>query len=173
MAADITNDRALGGNLRCSFKRKARPPRVRSSAFTAQVTRRDRLNERISTSKVDAKLGEQTKAPRQPGRSQIASSQIFRRRAWSAGPPGLCWSSRSGSPGASLPLGSRAARTRLLSPLERTQPMGKTSTCCSIVRKGGGASARRSMQQHRGFPLDGTAETAGAHLPLYRRRGGR
>jgi hypothetical protein len=23
-AADITNDRALGGNLRCSFKRKAR-----------------------------------------------------------------------------------------------------------------------------------------------------
>jgi hypothetical protein len=57
---------------------------------------------------VDAQLGAQTKAPRQPGRSQIASSQTFRRRAWSAGPPGLCWSSRSGSPGASSPLGSRA-----------------------------------------------------------------
>ena len=57
---------------------------------------------------VDTQRGAQTKAPRQPGRSQIASSQIFRRRAWSAGPPGLCWNSRSGSPGASLPLGSRA-----------------------------------------------------------------
>ena len=43
-----------------------------------------------------------------PGRSQIASSQVFRRRAWSAGPPGLCWNSRSGSPEASSPLGSRA-----------------------------------------------------------------
>ena len=53
-----------------------------------------------------------------PGRSQIASSQVFRRRAWSAGPPGLCWNSRSGSPEASLPLGSRArgrcARARSL-----------------------------------------------------------
>jgi hypothetical protein len=39
-----------------------------------------------------------------------------------------------------------------------------------IVRKGGGASACRSMQQYRG-PLDGTAETAGAQL--HRRRGGR
>jgi len=37
----------------------------------------------------------------------------------------------------------------------------------------GGASACRSMQQHRGFPLDGTSETAGADLPLHRRRGGR
>ena len=92
----------------CSFRPKARPPRVRSSAFTAQVARRDRAHERISTSKVDAKLGEQTKAPRQPGRSQIATGQIFRRRPWSAGPPGLCWSSRSGSPEASSPLGSRA-----------------------------------------------------------------
>jgi hypothetical protein len=45
--------------------------------------------------------------------------------------------------------------------------------CCPIVRKAGGASACRSMQQHRGFPRDGTPETAGAHLPLHRRRGGR
>jgi predicted RNA-binding Zn-ribbon protein involved in translation (DUF1610 family) len=49
--------------------------------------------------------------------------------------------------------------------------MRKTSTCW--VRGGGGPSAYRSMQQHRGFPLEGTAETAGAHLPLHRRRGGR
>src|SRR4029077_7074177 len=40
---------------------------------------------------VDAHRGAQTKAPRQPGRSQIASGQMFRGRAWSAGPPGLCW----------------------------------------------------------------------------------
>ena len=32
--------------------------------------------------------------------------------------------------------------------------MRKTSACCPLVRKGGGASACRSMQQHRGFPLD-------------------
>jgi len=45
--------------------------------------------------------------------------------------------------------------------------MRKTSTCCPIVRKDGGASAYRSMQQHRGFPLEGTAETPG---PLRRHR---
>ena len=42
------------------------------------------------------------------GRSQIGSGQTFRQRPWSAGPPGPCWSSRSGSPEASSPLGSRA-----------------------------------------------------------------
>jgi len=55
-------------------------------------------------------------------------------------------------------------------------PLGwrrKTSSCCPIVRRDGGASAYRSMQQRRGFPLDGTTETAGADLPLHRRRGGR
>src|SRR3984893_9171964 len=53
------------------------------------------------------------------------------------------------------------------------RPLRRKQAICAIVRKDGGASAYRSMQQHREFPLDGTAETAGAHLPLHRRRGGR
>ena len=43
----------------------------------------------------------------------------------------------------------------------------------AIGRKDGGGRAYRSMQQREGFSLDGKAETAGAHLPLHRRRGGR
>ena len=52
MAADITDDRALGLRLqhRRSFRRKARPSRTKFSAFAARVARRDR-HETTSTSK--------------------------------------------------------------------------------------------------------------------------
>ena len=64
---------------------KAREPRPSLHESLAVTDSRDDFY-----LQVDAQRGAQTKAPRQQGRSQIASSQIFRRRAWSAGPPGFC-----------------------------------------------------------------------------------
>jgi hypothetical protein len=43
----------------------------------------------------------------------------------------------------------------------------------ACLSKSGGVIANQSMQQHRGFSDDGEAETAGAHIQLHRRRGGR
>jgi hypothetical protein len=89
------------------FQTRRGAPQVRTAAFAGRVARRTASRNEDFPLQVEPQLGAQTKAPRQPGRSQISSSQIFRRQAWSAGPPGLCWSSRSGSPEASSPLGSR------------------------------------------------------------------
>ena len=45
---------------------------------------------------------------KRPDTGALPSGFTFRQRPWSAGPPGPCWSSQSGSPEASSPLGSRA-----------------------------------------------------------------
>ena len=111
MAADITDDEHRAENLRLQL----------SSFFQAQgetwLTRglppppRCPAGRRATRAAKAGGLtwgGAQTKAPPTPGRCQIASGQTFRWRAWSAEPPEPCWSSRSGSPEATSPLGSRS-----------------------------------------------------------------
>ena len=111
MAADISNDRALGGNLRLPLSSLFQ---ARGETSPGKILGLHCRSLAVIGSREDFHLQGRCQAGRTnesapiPGRFQIASSQVFRRRAWSAGPPGLCWNSRSGSPEASLPLGSRA-----------------------------------------------------------------
>ena len=75
MAADISNDRALGGNLRLphrrSFRPKARPPRVRSSASTAQVARRDRFTRGLPAPRSMPSWAHKRKRPDTPGAPKL------------------------------------------------------------------------------------------------------
>jgi hypothetical protein len=110
-AADISNDRHWAVTFVChyrrSFRPKARSSRVRILGLhcrsLAVIGSREHFDLQSR-----CQAGRTNESAPIPGRSQIASSQVFRRRAWSGGPPPLCWNSRSGSPEVSWPLGSRA-----------------------------------------------------------------
>jgi hypothetical protein len=72
-AADINDDEHWAATFFCnylrSFRRKAKPPQVRTSAFAARVARRGSRED--FHHHVDVQLGAQTKAPRHRGAPKL------------------------------------------------------------------------------------------------------
>ena len=78
MAADITDDRALGGNLRLQlsslFQTQGETSPGKNLGLRCTSRSPGPTHERTSTSKSMPSWAHKTKAPRKPGRSQISTA---------------------------------------------------------------------------------------------------